>query len=120
MARGRPKLDLPADQIMKLARLGCSNVEIADFFGCSEKTIRTKFAAGIAKGRAMRKAGLRELQWEAAKKGNAAILIWLGKNELGQLDQPRSETGQVSYPPPVKVVTFDSAVHRTPGHIGAG
>jgi hypothetical protein len=34
----------------------------------------------------MKKLRLRQIQWKIAENGNAAMAIWLGKNELGQSD----------------------------------
>jgi hypothetical protein len=41
----------------------------------------------LLKGRSQGKIRLRQLQLKAAEKGSAAILIWLGKQMLGQTDQ---------------------------------
>jgi len=40
----------------------------------------------LTKGRSIKKLRLRQIQWQIAEKGNAAMAIWLGKNELGQSD----------------------------------
>ncbi|RJQ55930.1 MAG: hypothetical protein C4521_01015 [Actinobacteria bacterium] len=70
-----------------LAALQCSNVEIAAFFGCDEGTIRKRFSEELTKGRQNGKISLRRKQWEAAKNGNVTMLIWLGKQWLGQSDK---------------------------------
>jgi hypothetical protein len=59
---------------------------ITERFGMSFVQYRDKMLDG-------RRMKLRELQWKAADKGNAAILIWLGKQYLGQVDQHKVETG---------------------------
>ncbi len=82
----RPKLNINGEEVQKLASFGCTNVEIADFFGCSEGTIRNSFYEYLTKGRSMKKLRLRQIQWKIAENGNAAMAIWLGKNELGQSD----------------------------------
>lgn len=84
----RQKLNFNEKEIANYARLGCSNREIADMLGCDEGTIRKRFSALLAKARGWRKAKLRELQWKAAEAGNPTMLIWLGKNDLGQSDEP--------------------------------
>ena len=82
----RPKEhNLKGEDIQKLASYGCTNVEIADYFGCSENTIR-RYGEFLTKGRSMKKLRLRQIQWKIAENGNAAMAIWLGKNELGQSD----------------------------------
>ena len=35
------------------------------------------------------KARLKELQWMVAEQGNVQMLIWLGKQYLGQSDKPQ-------------------------------
>lgn len=89
MARQRIDLDIP--QLEKLAAMQCSVAEVAAWFGVSETTIRNKlkqaqygeaFNAGKAKGRV----SLRRAQWDAAKKGSNTMLVWLGKQWLGQKD----------------------------------
>lgn len=82
----RPKIDIDAKEVEKLASYGCKNTEIADFFNCSVDTITNRFSDILLKGRAELKRTLRKAQIDFALKGNATLLIWLGKNELGQRD----------------------------------
>lgn len=102
---GRPKLDIDEGQVIKLAKFGASNVEMAAFFGCSEATIRQGFFVSVAKGRAERKITLRQRQYEAAVAGNIAMLIWLGKQDLGQSDKlDTKHSGDATKPVIVKVL----------------
>ena len=48
------------------------------------------------------KAKLKELQWMVAEQGNVQMLIWLGKQYLGQTDRP-----QESDVKPINEVVFD-------------
>ncbi|HTV49205.1 MAG TPA: hypothetical protein VMG59_12255 [Phycisphaerae bacterium] len=76
----------------KLAAMGCSNCEIADLLGCSEGTIRSKrFYEILAKNRAEIRKNLRKAQIDAALAGNTAMMIWLGKQMLGQTDKSETE-----------------------------
>tara|TARA_Y100000114_G_C11545324_1_gene224586 strand:+ start:264 stop:569 length:306 start_codon:yes stop_codon:yes gene_type:complete len=86
MARPK-KYKIDTKQITKLAILGCTNTEIADFFGCGEHVIRKGYAEYLTKGRAEQKLRLRQLQWRSAEKGNVTMQIFLGKNILGQQDK---------------------------------
>jgi len=82
---GRPKLDIDPDEVYKLALLQCTLREIASFFSCDEKTIRTRFPAEIEKGRESGKMSLRRAQFKrAVDAGSDTMLIWLGKQYLGQ------------------------------------
>ena len=84
---GRPKIQIDEEQLLKLAMLHCTNLEIAHFFDCSEDTITGRFSDILAKGRSEGKRRLRKAQIALALKGNATMLIWLGKQMLGQQDR---------------------------------
>lgn len=93
---GRPKIPIPEEKVLTLARYGVTNVDIAAFFECDEGVIRKRFATKIARARAERKVKLFERQWAKAMDGDSTMLIWLGKQE-GQTD--RSElTGKDGAP----------------------
>lgn|SRR5215510_1766022 len=85
MARPRKKID--GDQIEKLAGIGCTVSEIAVVIGCHENTLHNRFCGRIKKGRENLKTSLRRMQYKAASGGNIAMLIWLGKQYLGQRDR---------------------------------
>lgn len=85
---GRDKRPIPALDVFKLASIGCKDVEIADWFGCDANTLRYNFSVELLKGRESLKHGLRRKQIDVAMSGNATMLIFLGKNLLGQSDSP--------------------------------
>ena len=93
MARPK-KYDIDTEEVQKLAKYGMTNVEIADFFGCDESLIRKSYSEYLTKGRAKMKLRLRQLQWKSAEKLNAVMLIWLGKQMLGQSDIHVGEDSQ--------------------------
>ena len=78
-----------------MCRIHCTGEEIASVLGCSYDTFarRVKADFGIScaeyikekagKGRA----SLRRLQFKSAEGGNTTMLIWLGKQHLGQKDK---------------------------------
>ena len=85
---GRPKkYDIDKDKVEQLDSFGCTNTEIASFFGCTEHIIRKSYAENLTKGRDKGKIRLRQMQWQAADKGNVAMLIWVGKQILGQAEK---------------------------------
>ena len=88
------KYNIKGEEVQKLSKFGMTNVEIADFFGCDESLIRKSYSEYLTKGRAEMKLRLRQLQWKSAEKGNAVMLIWLGKQILGQSDIPVGEDTQ--------------------------
>lgn len=83
----RPKKVIDPKLVLDLAELGCKNTEIAAVAGCSTDTIERRFAAELVKGREQLKISLRRWQLDAARKGNVAMLIWLGKQLLGQTEK---------------------------------
>jgi hypothetical protein len=83
----RPKLEIDPQVVENYARHGATNAEIGAMVGCDERTVRRRFADFLAKGRSERRQKLREKQYDVALSGNVTMLIWLGKNELGQSDK---------------------------------
>lgn len=93
--RGRPKKQISAQQVEKIAQLGATHQEMADFFDCDRATLERNFAAEIDKGKAALKMRLRRLQLRAASKGSVAMLIWLGKTVLRQSEKAEPESPQI-------------------------
>lgn len=86
---GRDKTVVPPEQVQELAALGCSNREIANFYGVHESNISRHFAAYLTKGREELKITLRRAMLKnACVNMNAAVQIFLAKNILGMADQP--------------------------------
>lgn len=88
VGRGKNQRVVPPDEVWKLAEIGMTDREIADWFQIKEDTLRYNFADYLTKGRAGLKRRLRAVQLSTALSGNATLLIWLGKQYLGQSDQP--------------------------------
>ena len=86
MARPK-KYNIDTKQVEQLASFGCTNTEMASFFGCSPDLLEKSYSEYLVKGRDSGRIRLRQYQWAAAKKGNVAMLIWLGKQILGQTDK---------------------------------
>lgn len=80
-------LEIDSNKVELLASFGCSTVEIARFFGCDESTIRKKYKSELQAGKEQMKIKLRQLQWKHAALGNTALLIFLGKQYLGQSEK---------------------------------
>ena len=83
----RPKTNIDGEQVRKLAGLHCSVNEIADILGCGRDTIYRRFKEELDQGRAEGRMRLRTMQFKSASNGSASMLIWLGKQILGQKDQ---------------------------------
>jgi hypothetical protein len=84
-----PKAHLDLKQVEAAASIGCTREEIAVLLGVSSKTIqrRAEAVAAIAIGQARMRSSLRRMQWAKAKEGNVTMMIWLGKQLLGQKDR---------------------------------
>jgi len=93
---GRPrKHNLDTKQVEQLAGFGCTDTEIASFFDMSRTTLERNYEHYITKGRESGKIRLRQYQWASAKAGNVAMLIWLGKQMLGQADKQEITTTEL-------------------------
>ena len=84
--------------VYKLAAMGCTDKEIANWFDIDHNTLKYNFANIIAKGRDDLKQSLRRSQIKLALSGNATMLIWLGKNILGQQESPLDSESNAALP----------------------
>jgi hypothetical protein len=84
---GRPSIVLDREEVYKLAYFHCTIQEMASFFKCDADTLSNNYSVEIAKGKSEGKIRLRKKQYEVAMRGNTTMLIWLGKQILGQNDQ---------------------------------
>lgn len=81
------KADANSRQVTDLARIGHTNQEIADFIRISPGMLEKRYAEELTLGRTQMKSVLRKTQLEnAIKEKNTSMLIWLGKQYLGQKD----------------------------------
>ena len=101
MARPK-KYNIDTNEVEKLAGYGCTNIEIADFFGCSSDLIEKSYSEFLRKGRANLKKRLRKAQLDTALSGNSTMLIWLGKQMLGQVDKQ-----EIEHIRPIDEIEFD-------------
>jgi hypothetical protein len=101
---GRPQIQFDLVQLEKLCHIQATHREIAAFFGCSQDTIQRrivddpKFAAAMERGYCGGFSSLRRKQMEIALSGNPTMMIWLGKQHLGQRDNiDVLQSGEVTY-----------------------
>ena len=91
---GRPKIQIDQTQFEKLCNILCTLDDIAGFFDCSVDTIENwskrtygmTFSDVYKKKAAIGRVSLRRKQFEVAMSGDRTLLIWLGKQQLGQRD----------------------------------
>ena len=94
----KPMTDKEFDQLVNMIRIQCTRDEICDILGMSDTTLNRRikeqgipgvnnFEALYKKHQGEGKASLRRAQWKAAQDGNPTMLVWLGKQMLGQRDK---------------------------------
>ena len=91
----RPRKEIDQKQFEALCGLQCTLPEFCDALDVTDKTLdswckRTygkHFSEVFAQKRGRGKISLRRMQWRLAEK-NATMAIWLGKQYLGQRDEP--------------------------------
>jgi hypothetical protein len=91
---GRPELLIDAKVVAGMAYVGATTLEIAEFVGCSPDVLERRFADVLRKKRSSMRLRLRRAQIRMAMEGNVTMLIWLGKQYLGQSDRPEAELPQ--------------------------
>lgn len=89
---GRPKKTIDYDIVSELASIQCTIDEIASVLKTTRQTLHKddQFLYIYKEGMEQGKKSLRRMQWDAAKKGNTTMLIWLGKQYLSQ-KEPKQE-----------------------------
>ena len=95
---GRDKKVVPPNDVLRLAQMGCKDSEIAEWFGVDENTLRYNFSVELLKGKLALNQSLRQAQIRLALSGNATMLIWLGKNILGQSENPTNSEANAPLP----------------------
>jgi len=93
---GRPFLKPDEELIKKLSSIHCTMNEISSMVGVSVDTLENNYSDLIKEARDKGRASLRRMQYEAAQQGNTTMLVWLGKQLLGQKDVSRVELTEVS------------------------
>ena len=88
IAVGRDKTHIDPEEVEKLAALGVTTLEMSDFFGIHESTLKYNFKRELTKGRSQLKITLRRSMLQNAHNMNASVQIFLAKNLLGMADQP--------------------------------
>jgi hypothetical protein len=90
---GRPRKGIDLELVEKLGQIHCTDEEIAAIVGVSVETMTRRkrddpaFATMLATARAAGRGSLRRMQWQAASAGSIPMMIFLGKNLLGQRDK---------------------------------
>jgi len=100
---GRPKItwsDKDFSTFEALCGIHCTEQDICSVMNVTDKTLnrilknkyKMDFSECFKKFSANGRISLRKKQFEVAKAGNVTMLIWLGKQHLGQVDRIEQET----------------------------
>lgn len=104
---GRPRLrqdwepkkanEIDAGIVQRLAEIGASVGHIAYAVDTSEDTLHYHFRRELDAGRSGGDVSILKKQYEVAMKGSVPMLIWLGKQRLGQMDKTQTETMNANF-----------------------
>ena len=101
-------------ELEKLCFIGCTDRDIADFFGASVRTIEKlhrKPEYGEVMEHARGRISLRRAQMKLVEKGSVPMAIWLGKQWLNQRDvTPVELTGAKGKPVELTLEVLDAIV----------
>lgn len=91
-AKTGPKSKHVADKIdkedvIKLATMQCTMIEMADFLGCSVDTLERNFADSIKVGRSRGCISMKRKLYEKGMGGDLGAIIWWQKNFSGMSDR---------------------------------
>ena len=106
---GRPRKEIDYPKLEALCKIQCTGEECASVLQIDYDTLNNAlkrdgyggFSEYLKRHSSSGKASLRRLQWKAAEALNTAMLIWLGKQYLGQTD--KKDAFDQELPTPVKV-----------------
>lgn len=113
---GRPRKEIDKDIFENLCGIQCTLAEISAAFDVDDatvdtwckKTYKTGFSETFRAKRGKGQISLRRKQMQLANSGNCTMLIWLGKQYLGQRDKFDAEiSGEVSV---IKIDVQDEAL----------
>lgn len=99
---GRPEKEVDEKLIYELAKIHCTMQEISAVTKVSVDTLERRFMDLIKEARDEGRASLRRQQYDLAIKGNVTMLLWLGKQLLGQAEK-------VEHKQDVKIDTSEKA-----------
>ena len=96
---GRKKISFDWAEVDKFLMSGCTGTQAASAVGISFETLSRRclsekkmgFGDYAAKKKQKGNSYLHAKQYQVAMSGNTTMLVWLGKQRLGQSDQPQDK-----------------------------
>ena len=111
----RPTIQIDKNLVEQLAKLHCTYKEIASITGVSVDTLERRCADLIDKAMEQGKTSLRREQWRMALNGDRVMLIWLGKQYLGQsekIETKNENSDKISFAPETVKDAIDIALQK--------
>jgi hypothetical protein len=101
MSSGRPQIQINWEEVDQYLIAGVAGTHIADTLGIHADTLyrrcqeiyKMNFTDYAAKKRQKGNSMLHYKQFKTAMNGNVSMLVWLGKQRLGQKEDPKSTEG---------------------------
>jgi len=87
VGEGHPFVKVDVDQLALLVKIGCTMDEIAEVLKVAKDTIERNYMPVVVAARKERNVAIRRKQYQLAMDGDRTMLVWLGKQWLGQTDQ---------------------------------
>lgn len=87
LERHKPEVKISKKQIQFFGEKGVPWTDIEKFYNVDRITLMRNYMDAYEKGQANINIALRSKQIELALSGNPTMLIWLGKQKLGQTEQ---------------------------------
>ena len=92
---GRPRKEIDFDDLRKMCEIHCTQEEICHLLDMHHETLNARiqekygctFSQYYKKNSSTGKKSLRRTQYDAANSGSVPMMIWLGKQYLGQSDK---------------------------------
>jgi len=116
--KGPSKLlsDNDFQRLLNMVRIQCTQTEICSILGMSDTTLNRRlqergyenFLDLYKRHNDEGRMSLRRMQWQAAENGNSTMLVWLGKQYLGQKDK-QEQTISVEHVHAYKWIDDDSS-----------
>ena len=114
---GRPKIEIEFKVVAGMCGVWATEKEIADYFKCSISTLKRRcheetgdsFERFYKKNNSNGTISLRRAQYKFALAGNPGLLIWLGKQYLGQKDKQEITDETRAVPTKVEIMVVDAS-----------
>ena len=101
----QPGAGVDPEEVRRLAKLGCTQRDIASHVGCHQSLISKRFSSVYELGVSQCRISLRRLMWKQARGGNATIILRLDDRYYGPVErQPSVDSARFWKGYPMKTI----------------